>query len=455
MSYSPGPEVTYSGGSPNNDRSTARSDYLDAIQHTTIRQILTATHVQTRFKINDKETGFVQLVANVYDTSYTGGKMDFRLDDGTGRMKAMKWDIIDEDKECEFAESIGFQYARVIGTIAEYCGMHYLKIMKIDLVDDPHEIYHHLLKVMVEFLMLQRGPPSHAVARPAMPATPNRTTEPFSLRALENSLPSVVSHMGDHGSSVQESPMVLGTPPSHAPMRERPVTPVQRTARISTPPSQDADESPISVRVIGGDSSKKSYRIGGDPPSPEPSHEPVSPSPAARRRRPSSRPSLDPGRLLRSSTKQATTSTAEVSHFQASPQFVSPTGSLPRRTSGHHEAHDQLHEQRRVIPQPPNDSSAPQTPVQPRRSTRTSTRLRRDPYSHLSNLQREIILTIQNTMLEIGGAERGVHIKVIVDSMTRRSPGFDEICFGEAFASLVEEGYVFTTIDDNHFACTV
>ncbi|XP_006458067.1 hypothetical protein AGABI2DRAFT_190435, partial [Agaricus bisporus var. bisporus H97] len=162
--------------------------------------------------------------------------MDFRLDDGTGRMKAMKWDIIDEDRECEFAESMskGFQYARVIGTIAEYCGMHYLKIMKIDLVDDPHEIYHHLLKVMVEFLMLQRGPPSHAAARPAMPATPNRTTEPFSLRALENSLPSVVSHMGDHGSSVQESPMVLGTPPSHAPMRERPVTPVQRTARIST-----------------------------------------------------------------------------------------------------------------------------------------------------------------------------------------------------------------------------
>lgn len=31
--------------------------------------------------------------------------------------------------------------------------------MKIDLVDDPHEIYHHLLKVMVESLMLQRGPP--------------------------------------------------------------------------------------------------------------------------------------------------------------------------------------------------------------------------------------------------------------------------------------------------------
>lgn len=106
--------------------------------------------------------------------------MDFRLDDGTGRMKAMKWDIIDEDRECEFAESMskfvpvsffpertwneylfnrGFQYARVIGTIAEYCGMHYLKIMKIDLVDDPHEIYHHLLKVMVESLMLQRGPP--------------------------------------------------------------------------------------------------------------------------------------------------------------------------------------------------------------------------------------------------------------------------------------------------------
>lgn len=152
---------------------------MDSIQHATIQQILTANHVQTRFKINDKETGFVQVVANVYDANFTREKVDFRLDDGTGRIRATKWDVIDEDGEREFADSMSkfvvsffsertpiehpinrrFQYARVIGTIAEYRGLHHLKIIKIVLVEDPHEIYHHLLRVMVEFLMTQHGPP--------------------------------------------------------------------------------------------------------------------------------------------------------------------------------------------------------------------------------------------------------------------------------------------------------
>jgi hypothetical protein len=59
-----------------------------------------------------------------------------------------------------------------------------------------------------------------------------------------------------------------------------------------------------------------------------------------------------------------------------------------------------------------------------------TTRLQRDPYSNLSNLQREIILTIQNTLLETGNAERGVHINVIVDSIARRSLSFDRESFG-------------------------
>jgi hypothetical protein len=252
-------------------------------------------------------------------------------------------------------------------------------------------------------------------------------TEPFSLRSLEKGLPSVVPHdTGDSKSSVQESPKISGNQPSRTPPRKRPVTPAQRTAGMFTPPSHDAtespDESPISVRITGGGS-------WGYPSSPEPSREPVSPSPVARRRRPSTRPSLAPGRLLKSSANQATTSTAEVSHYQASPQFISPAGSLPHGTSSHHGARDQEFEQRRIIPQFPSDLAS-QTPVQTRRSTRVTTGVKRDPYSHLSNLQRDIILTIQNTLLGTGSAERGVYINVIVDSIARRSPGFDRKSFG-------------------------
>lgn len=67
---------------------------------------MTASHVQTRFKINDKDSGFVQVIANVYDTNFTGGKVDFRLDDGTSRIKATKWDFIDEDEERVLADSL-------------------------------------------------------------------------------------------------------------------------------------------------------------------------------------------------------------------------------------------------------------------------------------------------------------------------------------------------------------
>lgn len=44
------------------------------------------------------------MIANVYDVDYRGGRLDYGLDDGTGRIKAYQWDIDGQDAERELAE---------------------------------------------------------------------------------------------------------------------------------------------------------------------------------------------------------------------------------------------------------------------------------------------------------------------------------------------------------------
>ncbi len=46
----------------------------------------------------------VLVIANVYDVGYNGGKLEFGLDDGTGRIRAYLWDVEGEDAERELAE---------------------------------------------------------------------------------------------------------------------------------------------------------------------------------------------------------------------------------------------------------------------------------------------------------------------------------------------------------------
>jgi len=66
---------------------------------------------------------------------------------------------------CETASHIPFSdspfcFARVIGKISEYHGIYSIELTKINrVVKEPHEIYHHKTKVMVESLVHEHGPP--------------------------------------------------------------------------------------------------------------------------------------------------------------------------------------------------------------------------------------------------------------------------------------------------------
>lgn len=52
-----------------------------------------------------------------------------------------------------------FSYVRAIGRISEFRGLYSIHLTEINPIEEPHEIYHHLLSTMVESIMLKKGSP--------------------------------------------------------------------------------------------------------------------------------------------------------------------------------------------------------------------------------------------------------------------------------------------------------
>jgi len=52
-----------------------------------------------------------------------------------------------------------------------------------------------------------------------------------------------------------------------------------------------------------------------------------------------------------------------------------------------------------------------------------------DPYSHLSTLQRDIMLTIQNTSSALGDREKGVSIGALVQTIAKQRTSLDHTQF--------------------------
>ncbi|KAF9454553.1 hypothetical protein P691DRAFT_692181 [Macrolepiota fuliginosa MF-IS2] len=379
----------------------------------------------------------------MYDVRYTGGKLDFGLDDGTGRIRASMWETENQDVEQELAEygSQNFSYVRAIGKIAEYRQIFSIQLTKIDFVEDPHEIYHHHLRVMVDHLLLQRGPPSQTVVTSTLqPSVNDRPPEVLSMRSLQTNLPGVSHPNGLHqisGASLQRTP---------SPEPNIPKTPVRISNAIShtqrSPVFSSLESSP--VMEVDDTPSRKNYRIGGDFSSAGPSHERPSPSPAPLRlEQPPHRPSL-----ARNSNRPSTTSIAIINQYHASPQFVPPTNLSPPAARPYNAG------PRPYLPE--LGESSPSEPPQAMIIRERMVTQRRDPYSDLTNLQRDIILTIQNVQ-NSSGAENsweGVSISMLVQAIATRRPGLKEDEFGNALDLLIDEGYIYSTIDDNHFACT-
>lgn len=337
-----------------------------------------------------------------------------------------------------FSVARNFSYVRAIGKISEYNGLYSIQLTKINVVEDPHEIYHHLLSVMVESLMFQRGPPvSFALldvlivtnvlwkSRALMASVSqghvnNQHPEALSMHTLQNDLPDI-----PHPNSTHQ-PMDTTPQRTPSPKLDDPQTPEQiprATSRVQQS-SESPPESPLrsSPMEIDDSSHRRNYRIGGDFSLAGPSREPeFSPSPVPKRHREPSRPSLASNRLLRNSNRPSTASTAVVTQYQASPEFISPTSSPESSTTPRNA---------RSRREPGNSSSEMPQVAKP---TERMVPRRRDPYSHLSNLQRDIILTIQNMQNSssvTGDDWEGASITILVQTIARRRPGLTEDEFG-------------------------
>lgn len=64
------------------------------------------------------------------------------------------------------------------------------------------------------------------------------------------------------------------------------------------------------------------------------------------------------------------------------------------------------------------------------------------------------MLTIQNTSSALGDREKGVSIRALVRTIAKRRTSLDHTQFNDAFIFLLEEGYIYNTIDETHIACT-
>jgi hypothetical protein len=141
--------------------------YAEALRPLTIRQVTMAhrPHPDACFEVDGKKVYHVSLVAQVMAMDITGVSGNkFQLDDSTGRtLTAMQWakhlpegfqDI--PDRGLDFME---YDYVRVVGTIDMFRDRKMFLVKKIYKIVDPHEIFHHLLDVMVTNLRIEKGPP--------------------------------------------------------------------------------------------------------------------------------------------------------------------------------------------------------------------------------------------------------------------------------------------------------
>ncbi|KAF8910986.1 hypothetical protein CPB84DRAFT_1763066 [Gymnopilus junonius] len=154
----------------------------EGLRRVTIRQLLDAVPTgdsARRFGINGSTINKVMLVVNIYYDSISWISpghtcRSYGLDDGTGRLTAYSYEsgtdhILD-----------AFAYARVVGELVDdHRRSRSLKILNIQPIYDPHEIYFHILHSIFESLIVERDPPPiEVISSTPFPGFEHRQQEP-------------------------------------------------------------------------------------------------------------------------------------------------------------------------------------------------------------------------------------------------------------------------------------
>ncbi|KAF5380922.1 hypothetical protein D9615_004012 [Tricholomella constricta] len=423
-------------------------DPQHAIRHVTVRQILEVErmHSTALFKIEGKEFKHLSLVANVCSTRIFPTYRDFELDDGTGRIKARQW-----DSDFVLAPDLGplednsFPYVRVIGVLQDYQNTMSISITTIDLVTDFYEPYYHILQAICDTLAYERGQPA------GMRIQTDQSTDSFDnvvdtakVSFLYRSVPPI-----EPTTTPLLSRAFFG-----GDNRTPPVNVDLFTSRNNVRSSADAHSAQASIHNVNlgqlgiTTSGFSSIEV----------------------------PSREIDFAIQSSLfAQTPGHDADASHFS---RTASGSASIVRRSHGRDfireaSGSSAIREKRRSCwPGEKVDCHGRGAPSPLPRSLLPNVQepLQRapahDPFSHLSSLQRDIILCVGSTRAQTARPQQiypsvdgtsqeesweGVHVSIIVSAVKARRPNLTPQDFRHSIEELIEEGYVFSTIDDFHY----
>ncbi|KAI0664796.1 hypothetical protein C8Q70DRAFT_939770 [Cubamyces menziesii] len=133
------------------------------IRPVTVRQLREATqaHSGAPFKIAGVEVDYVVTVAHVLQIRHLGEAFRLEIEDGTrnGTLTAHRW--LDQQPRVDLPTDDKPFYARIIGKLKPGSDKHYpheLEINLLNLVDDPHLLFFHILEAAFVTLSIERGP---------------------------------------------------------------------------------------------------------------------------------------------------------------------------------------------------------------------------------------------------------------------------------------------------------
>lgn len=285
----------------------------------------------------------VARVSLLIGTDSDSNKWEYELEDGTGRVTAVRWTInLSEDEKERLLENIPPHcYVRVIGVISEFKNYKSLNISDIRRVADAHEPFYHLVHAATVTISVEhdRNASAHSDAEPD---------------TLESMNPSSI--------------------PSAQPTQHEPSTPTEWPPTLPQPSDHDMPSSSFSA-------------------------------------------SKNKGILATTAKAESSTSSGtdtDVESEDPIPVFDSPGSHSPS-------------------PEPPS----PLQNVQPYR--------RRDPYSHLTSLQRGILLQIHTHKSSFN---EGVPVTLIVKGLAHTSRSVDD--FWNAIEALMDQGMIYALSDENH-----
>lgn len=262
-------------------------------------------------------------------------------------------------------------YVQIVGTVTSFNNRNKLTIRSIKKVDDPHAIYHHLLHCMVDTLTYERGPPVRPSVFNIHPK-PNWSIKPAEYVGNEYRSHGDIPHPSDpqvDDTLVDEIIRLnLGESSTTQQSAASRSMPTQSPRPITPPEHQKGSYTGSSAKNKG---KQKESTVHEEP-------------------QPSGSSSAGPVTDLGLSSPNTHNSFGEHSSATTSERSPAASPSIARSSSVSCDAHNY----------PPNNSLllsgyVPQRPPE-RHSSSPAKPRKRDPYSHLTNLERDIILSILN-----------------------------------------------------------